>query len=253
MIKFLKKGNEIHIKKNKQGSFTRWCGGEVTEECIKKGKNSPNSAIRKKATFADNVRKWHGGGNIKIIIAQDGTNTQNFFQKAGTWINNNPELVNTALNGISSIMSANKQSKDANQYAESKKKEMKAFTNKTWADKYKEALKNQNDRSSIVNMSRAYNQASGDVAQEVQEKEQQVQKEIAQKQQEASQAQADAWGGIAQGLGQWGINALSKKFGNSASTNTSTGTSLTTNSFWTTPSLNTSMNSYSNPNTFWNM
>lgn len=251
MIEFLKKGNKIHIKKNKQGSFTRWCGGEVSDECIKKGKNSSNSAIRKKAIFADNARKWQKG--TKIVIAEDGINTKNFFSKVGSFINNNPQLVNTALNGISSIISANKQSKAADQYAEAKKQEMKSFTNKTWADKYKEALKNQNDRSDIVNMSRAYNQASGDVAQEVQEKEQQVQEEIAQKQQEASQAQADVWGGIAQGLGQWGINALSKKFGNSASTNTSTGTSLTTNSFWSTPSLNISMNSYSNPNTFWNI
>ena len=58
-IDLFKKGNKIHIKKKNRGSFTRWCGGNVTEECIKRGKNSPNPAIRKKATFAANSRKWN--------------------------------------------------------------------------------------------------------------------------------------------------------------------------------------------------
>jgi hypothetical protein len=31
----------------------------VTEECIRKGKNSSNPKIRKKATFAENARSWH--------------------------------------------------------------------------------------------------------------------------------------------------------------------------------------------------
>ena len=37
-ISYLKKGGGIHIKKKNRGSFTRWCGGNVTEECIRKGK-----------------------------------------------------------------------------------------------------------------------------------------------------------------------------------------------------------------------
>ena len=53
-----RKGGKIHIKKKNRGSFTRWCGGEVTEDCIRRGKNSNNPKIRKKATFADNARKW---------------------------------------------------------------------------------------------------------------------------------------------------------------------------------------------------
>lgn len=57
-VEILKKGNKIHIKPSRRGSFTRWCGGKVTEECIRRGKNSPNSAIRKKATFASNARRW---------------------------------------------------------------------------------------------------------------------------------------------------------------------------------------------------
>lgn len=53
-----KKGGKIHIKKKNRGSFTRWCGGNVTEECIRRGKNSSNPKIRKKATFAQNARSW---------------------------------------------------------------------------------------------------------------------------------------------------------------------------------------------------
>ena len=53
-----KKGGGIHIKKENRGKFTEYCGGKVTSECISKGKNSPNPAIRKRATFAANARKW---------------------------------------------------------------------------------------------------------------------------------------------------------------------------------------------------
>jgi hypothetical protein len=65
---FLKKGGKsgIHIKKKNRGKFTDYCGGKVTDECIAKGKKSPNAAIRKRATFADNARhfKHKSGGNI---------------------------------------------------------------------------------------------------------------------------------------------------------------------------------------------
>lgn len=53
-----KKGNKIRIKKKNRGKFTEYCGGKVTNECIKRGKNSPNPTIRKRATFAANARKW---------------------------------------------------------------------------------------------------------------------------------------------------------------------------------------------------
>ena len=66
MLEFLKNGSGIHIKEKNKGSFTKWCGGNVTDECIRKGKNSPNPKIRKKATFADNTRhfKHRSGGQI---------------------------------------------------------------------------------------------------------------------------------------------------------------------------------------------
>lgn len=53
-----KKGGKVHIKKENRGKFTDYCGGKVTSECIARGKASPNPAIRKRATFAANARKW---------------------------------------------------------------------------------------------------------------------------------------------------------------------------------------------------
>ena len=58
VIQAFKKGRKIEIKKKNRGSFTRYCGGNVTEECIRRGKNSPDPRIRKKATFAKNARLW---------------------------------------------------------------------------------------------------------------------------------------------------------------------------------------------------
>ena len=54
-----KKGNKIKIKKENRGKFTEYCNGKVTSECIQRGKNSPDPKIRKRATFAANVRKWN--------------------------------------------------------------------------------------------------------------------------------------------------------------------------------------------------
>lgn len=66
MIHLLKKGSGIHIKKSHQGRFTEYCGGNVTEECIRRGKNSTDPKIRKQAVFAQNVRKFkhQDGGSI---------------------------------------------------------------------------------------------------------------------------------------------------------------------------------------------
>ena len=63
---FLKSGSKIHIKKSQRGSFTRYCNGKVTSECIRRGKNSPDPRIRKKATFAANARKWKHDEGGKI-------------------------------------------------------------------------------------------------------------------------------------------------------------------------------------------
>lgn len=70
MFRF-KKGNKIHIKKANRGKFTDYCGGEVTNECIQRGKHSSNPAVRKRATFAANARKWkHKLGGV--VKADDG-------------------------------------------------------------------------------------------------------------------------------------------------------------------------------------
>ena len=49
----------IKIKKSHKGLFTKYCNGDVTSECISRGKNSPNPKVRKQATFAANARKWN--------------------------------------------------------------------------------------------------------------------------------------------------------------------------------------------------
>lgn len=64
-----KSGGTIKIKKKNIGSFTRYCNGKVTEECIRKGKNSSNPTTRKRANFAANARKWkhEDGGKINYL------------------------------------------------------------------------------------------------------------------------------------------------------------------------------------------
>lgn len=82
-------GGEIHIKKSNRGKFTKYCGGKVTSECIAKGKRSSDPAVRKRATFAANARKWkhafggdlltHGAewDNGITIIGNGGTHEEN--------------------------------------------------------------------------------------------------------------------------------------------------------------------------------
>ena len=83
----LAKGGKIHIKKANRGKFTDYCGGKVTSECIARGKRSKSAAVRKRATFADNVRKWHHalggylydeGGNLYVSIPNIGQHGGNF-------------------------------------------------------------------------------------------------------------------------------------------------------------------------------
>ena len=68
-IKPLKSGGSIKIKKKNIGSFTKYCNGKVTEECIRKGKKSSNPTTRKRANFAANARKWkhQDGGKINYL------------------------------------------------------------------------------------------------------------------------------------------------------------------------------------------
>lgn len=84
---YFKNGRKIHIKESQKGSFTRYCGGNVTSECIARGKASPDPRIRKKATFAANARKWkHSDGGI-INYFKGG----NKFNSTDTYSNNTEE------------------------------------------------------------------------------------------------------------------------------------------------------------------
>ena len=78
-VDIFKKGNKIKIKKQNRGKFTEYCGGNVTQECIQRGKNSPDPKIRKRATFAANSRKWkhqHGG-----VLSQEDKDTLQLLNK----------------------------------------------------------------------------------------------------------------------------------------------------------------------------
>ncbi len=68
-----KKKPKIYIKPSKRGSFTKYASrkgmvddeGKITGEAIEEGLNSKNPAIRKKANFARNARKWSKGRKKK--------------------------------------------------------------------------------------------------------------------------------------------------------------------------------------------
>ena len=70
-ISFYKKGSKIKIKKENRGKFTEYCNGKVTSECISRGKNSPDPKIRKRATFAADVRKWKHQEGGRVILKND--------------------------------------------------------------------------------------------------------------------------------------------------------------------------------------
>ena len=81
------KGGKIHIKKANRGKFTDYCDGKVTSECIARGKRSKSAAIRKRATFAANARKWHHalggylydeGGNLYTSVPNIGQHGGDF-------------------------------------------------------------------------------------------------------------------------------------------------------------------------------
>ena len=106
VLEFLKNGSGIHIKEKNKGKFTSYCGGKVTDECIQKGKNSSNPAIRKRATFAANARKWKHkeGGSIEKL-------------EKGSWIKNSLSFLNesglgkTLIEGGLSFLQSSSQNK----------------------------------------------------------------------------------------------------------------------------------------------
>lgn len=89
VIEEFKKGSGIHIKKKNRGKFTSYCGGTVTNECIRKGKASSNPTIRKRATFAANVRKWKHqlGGTLDLSFMNPVINSSSMIQSNFDWNN----------------------------------------------------------------------------------------------------------------------------------------------------------------------
>lgn len=79
------KGGKIHIKPENRGKFTKYCGGKVTSECIAKGKRSSNPAVRKRATFAANARKWkHAFGGDLLTHGAEWDNGLKVIGNGGT-------------------------------------------------------------------------------------------------------------------------------------------------------------------------
>lgn len=76
----LKRGSKIHIKESTKGSFTKYCKGKVTQDCIDKAKRSGNKKLIKKAVFAENSRKWskkHQEGGTVLEKYSNLLNNQN--------------------------------------------------------------------------------------------------------------------------------------------------------------------------------
>lgn len=79
-----KDGGGIHIKNKNRGKFTEYCGGKVTEACIRRGKNSSNPTTRKRATFAQNARNWNAFGGWLNTQGGDFTNGVTFIDEGGS-------------------------------------------------------------------------------------------------------------------------------------------------------------------------
>jgi hypothetical protein len=65
--KFIQKAEKEIEKKGTDGSFKRYCGGEVTKSCIDKALKSGSSSLVKKANFAKNIKAYEGAKHKKKI------------------------------------------------------------------------------------------------------------------------------------------------------------------------------------------
>ena len=112
-VEQFKNGSKIHIKKKNRGKFTDYCGGEVTQECIRKAKASGNPTLVKRATFADNARHFkHKSGGKAFVEGVNVLDSNPRIYKYQTKIKVSPRgvikketggsFVNNALNFINS-------------------------------------------------------------------------------------------------------------------------------------------------------
>ncbi len=65
--KFIQKAVDKMEKKGTEGSFKRYCGGEVTKSCIDKALKSGSSSLVKKANFAKNIKAYEGAKHKKKV------------------------------------------------------------------------------------------------------------------------------------------------------------------------------------------
>jgi len=63
--KFIQKAVKKMEKKGTEGSFSKYCGGEVTKACIDKAMKSGNPSLVKKANFAKNIKAYKGASHKK--------------------------------------------------------------------------------------------------------------------------------------------------------------------------------------------
>lgn len=146
----------IKIKPSRRGSFTSYCGGEVTQDCINKAKNSPNKSIRKKAVFAENARKWNKKKFGGIFKAEEGLDT---------------EKLKSITNGASSLMGlvgTFMKNKQANTYINSMREAQKKQNDALYQQQLNQNFRNAYDSyqapegenmSNIVRTKRAYESA----------------------------------------------------------------------------------------------
>lgn len=247
-IKF-KKGSKIHIKDSQKGSFTKYCNGKVTEECIQKGKNSPDPKIRKKATFAANARKWNhkDGGEIqkhhgfvngvnvldsnpniykkikqreKIKKAQEGT-------KFSTWLNNNKDTISNVLGTAMGALGNIKQAHEQNKLLEAQKKSLEAKIKTdeaaTRKNLYSKALNDGTDKSDVVNRFNANTIANSADLSSIS---QQYQPYLTQMDYAQAQNTSDAWTGTLGSLFDMGKSLFNKK--SNATNNITPSTNTTT-------------------------
>lgn len=254
-IKF-KKGSKIHIKDSQKGSFTKYCNGKVTEECIQKGKNSPDPKIRKKATFAANARKWNhkDGGEIqkhqgfvdgvnvldsnpsiykkikqreKIKKAQEGT-------KFSEWLNNNKDTISKGLEFGGDIFNTLKTSSKKNNLIEDAKRkseaEYKAREAEARSFLYQKALGEQKDPSAAVNQFNAFNDANKNLQVYLNKWNSQRQNELMELDQAQAQNTSDAITGVVGSVFNLGKTLFNKKSQSNQVTNNITPSTNTTTS-----------------------
>lgn len=97
---------KIEIKKKNKGKFTEYCKGKVTNECIRKAKNSGNPKLIKRAVFAENARKWKhqtGGrinNNIMVKDVNGNWSLMDIKNKDIKQITNNGTIYNNAVKSV---------------------------------------------------------------------------------------------------------------------------------------------------------